>query len=298
MKSAGVLTSKAREHHALGASVAAMLLVVLASALASAQTAADTTASATWKSAAAASTAAATAPPAAGAPIAEAAVPAPSRAVVAPSGYSGKDAMPSNMVSTQPAPDGTQPGIAEIPPTNSGDAQSQNSNDGSEVARYQEEQSGMPPEQLRSLQQFDAEGELSTPFGMQLREAKRSLKSGEEADGLLVITVTKDSPAAAVGLRPYNHTVHDAMAAAAMVGAVFSGGLSVVLIPALDYMQVGESYDMIIGVDGSRVTNFLDFQDRMRDLQPGEVVYLSVLRDGKRVQLTMPVPANVVQATN
>ena len=78
-----------------------------------------------------------------------------------------------------------------------------------------------------------------------------------------------------------------------MVGAlVFSGGLSVVVIPALDYMQVGESYDMIIGVDGSRVTNFLDFQDRMRDLQPGEIVYLSIVRDGKRVQVTMPVPTD------
>ena len=82
-----------------------------------------------------------------------------------------------------------------------------------------------------------------------------------------------------------------------MVGAVFSGGLAVVVIPAIDYMQVGESYDMIIGVDGSRVTNFLDFQDRMRDLQPGELVYLSVVRDGKRVQVTMPVTTDVVQST-
>jgi S1-C subfamily serine protease len=81
-----------------------------------------------------------------------------------------------------------------------------------------------------------------------------------------------------------------------MVGSLFSGGLSVLVIPALDYMQVGESYDMIIGVDGSRVTNFLDFQDRMRDLQPGEIVYLSILRDGKRLQITMPVTANIVRA--
>jgi len=65
-----------------------------------------------------------------------------------------------------------------------------------------------------------------------------------------------------------------------------------------DDMQVGKSYDMIIGVDGSRVTNFLDFQDQMRDLQPGEVIYLSVVRNGKRVQVTMPVPASISQATN
>ena len=88
----------------------------------------------------------------------------------------------------------TAPGTAEIAPANPADASqqqpagiatdSQTSNDASEVARYQEEQSGMPPEQLKALQEFDSEGELSSPFGMQLREAKRSLKSGEEADGL------------------------------------------------------------------------------------------------------------------
>ena len=212
------------------------------------------------------------------------------------------------MVATPPDLDGAQPGTAEIPPANPADgsqqqpppspADSQPSNESGEVARYQEEQSGLPPEQLRSLQQFDSEGELSTPFGMQLREARRTLKSGEEADGLLITAVAKDSPAEAVGLHAYSHSVHDALAAAAMVAAVFSGGLAVVVIPALDYMQVGESYDMIIGVDGSRVTNFLDFQDRIRDLQPGEVVYLSVVRNGKRLQVTMPVPANVLQATN
>src|SRR5208337_585245 len=276
MKNAGVPTSKARERHALGASLAAMLLVLFASAFASAQSGADTTASETWKTAAACSTAAA----------------------------------PSNMV---PTPldniEATAPGTAEIPPADSVGALQQqppgaapdsqsSSADGSEVARYQEEQSGMPPEQLKALQEFDSEGELSTPFGMQLREAKRTLKSGEDADGLLITAVAKGSPAAAVGLRPYSHGVHDALAAAAMVGAVFSGGLSIVVIPAIDYMQVGESYDMIIGVDGSRVTNFLDFQDRMRDLQPGEVVYLSVVRDGKRLQVTLPVTANTLQATN
>ncbi len=274
MKSAGALASKPREYRALAASLAAMLLVLLVSSVASAQSAVDTTASDTWRIAAASAAASPTA--------------------------SG----PSNMVATPLDNDPTPSGATEIAPASPDASQQQSasggpdSNDGSEVARYQEEQSGMPPEQLKALQEFDSEGELSTPFGMQLREAKRSLKTGEEADGLLITTVAKGSPAAAVGLRPYNHTVHDALAAAAMVGAVFSGGLSVVVIPALDYMQVGESYDMIIGVDGSRVTNFLDFQDRMHDLQPGEVVYLSILRDGKRVQVTMPVPTTILQATN
>jgi len=76
------------------------------------------------------------------------------------------------------------------------------------------------------------------------------------------------------------------------------GQFAILLMPVLGSMQVGESYDMIIGVDGSRVTNFLDFQDCMRNLQPGEVIYLSVVRNGKRLQVTMPVSAAVMQATN
>jgi len=283
--------------------------VVFASALAAAQSGAETAASETWKTAAA--SAAASAPTAGsgdGAPIAKAAAPLAARTAIAPSADSATATGPSNMVATPPDLDNAQSGIAEIPPANSADASqqqqqssaadSQSSNESSEVARYEEEQSGLPPEQLRRWQQFDSAGELSTPFGMQLREARRTLKSGEEADGLLITAVEQGSPAAAAGLHAYKHNVHDALAAAAMVGAVFSGGLAVVVIPALDYMQVGESYDLIIGVDGSRVTNFLDFQDRMRDLQPGEVIYLSVVRDGKRLQVTMPVPANVLQATN
>ncbi|MFZ2059775.1 MAG: PDZ domain-containing protein [Candidatus Binatus sp.] len=280
MKNAGALASKAREHHAFGASLAAMLLVVFASALACAQSS-DTTASETWKSAAASAAAA-----------------------------SSTSAGPTNLV---PTPldnvEAAVPDTAEISPSSqqqpSGtasdsqtSADSQPPNQSNDIARYQEEQSGVPPQQLMQ-QQFDNDGELSTPFGMQLREARRTLKSGEEADGLLITTVEKGGPAATAGLHSYSHVVHDALTGVAMAGALLPfGQAAILLIPVLDVMQVGESYDMIIGVDGSRVTNFLDFQDRMRDLQPGEIVYLSVVRNGKRLQVTLPVTANTLQANN
>jgi hypothetical protein len=282
MKSAGVSASRTRRPRALAASLAATLIVIFASALASAQSGPDTIATATWKTAAAASAASA----------------------------------PSNLVPTPPDINASQAGAAEIPASTAGDidtsqqepapnpvgsqpVNSQPSNQSDDVRRYEEEQSGMPPEQLKSLQQFDSEGELSTPFGMQLREAKRTLKSGEDADGLLITAVAKGSPADNVGLRAYTHGIHDALAGAAIAGMMVPGGqFAILLLPVLDYMQVGESYDMIIGVDGSRVTNFLDFQDRMRYLQPGELIYLSVLRDGKRIQVTMPVTAAIVQAAS
>lgn len=258
-----------------------MLLVVFASALASAQSS-DTTASETWKSAAA-SAAAASSTSAGPTNL----VPTPLDSVEA--------AVPDTAETSPPSSQPQQSGTASDSQTS---ADSQPSNESNDIARYQEEQSGVPPQQLMQ-QQFDNDGELSTPFGMQLREARRTLKSGEEADGLLITTVEKGGPAATAGLHPYSHVVHDALTGVAMAGALLPfGQAAILLIPVLDVMQVGESYDMIIGVDGSRVTNFLDFQDRMRDLQPGEIVYLSVVRNGKRLQVTLPVTANTLQANN
>lgn len=138
---------------------------------------------------------------------------------------------------------------------------------------------------------------FSTPFGIDLTEARRTLKSGEELDGLLIVNVHKGSAAANAGLQGYSHAMHDAITSAAMFGAMasmpFTGGLSTLAVPVIQYLQVGESYDLIIGVDGSRVTNYLDFTHRTRDVLAGELIYLSVVRDGKRIQVTLPVPADL-----
>ena len=282
MKSAGVLTSRACEHHAFGASLAAMLLLLIASTLASAQSGADTTASETWKSAAASAASASTT------------TAGPTNLV--PTTLDNLEKTPPATTEIAPA---SLDNVSQNPTGAALDAQtaadSQSPNESNDIAKYQAEQSGMPPSQL--MQGYNNDGELSTPFGMQLREAKRTLKSGEDADGLLITTVQKGGPAATAGLHPYNHTVHDALAGAAIAASLVPfGQAAILLIPAMDMMQVGESYDMIIGVDGSRVTNFLDFQDRMRDLQPGEIIYLSIVRNGKRLQVTLPVTADTLQA--
>ena len=259
-----------------------MLLVLIASTLASAQSGTDTTASETWRLAAAS---AAASPTAAG----------PSNMV--PTTLDNLEKTPPATTEIAPAsPDNSSQHLSGAALDSQAAADSQAPNESNDIAKYQEEQSGMPPGQL--MQGFGSDGELSTPFGMQLREAKRTLKSGEDADGLLITTVQKGGPAATAGLHPYNHTVHDALAGAAIAASLVPfGQAAILLIPAMDMMQVGESYDMIIGVDGSRVTNFLDFQDRMHDLQPGEIIYLSIVRNGKRIQVTLPVTADTLQAT-
>jgi S1-C subfamily serine protease len=62
-----------------------------------------------------------------------------------------------------------------------------------------------------------------------------------------------------------------------------------VVVPIFESVPLGEAYDLIIGVDGARVANFLDFYDCVRNVQPGEIVYLNVLRNGHRVQVPLSI---------
>jgi PDZ domain-containing protein len=163
--------------------------------------------------------------------------------------------------------------------------------DSPDVRRYEREQSGMiDPQQFGNMNSFLAEGSFSSPIGVELREGRRKLSDGEEADGLMVLEVVKGSPAATAGLHGYKHTAHTAMAGVALATAMLVFPPAIFVLPVLDYTHAGESYDMIIGVDGSRVSNSLDFEDRMHDVRPGEIVYLSVLRDGKRAQIRVYLP--------
>ncbi len=311
----------------MAAAMAATALALNGGELASAQheSADESAASAAWKTAALASTPATSSdakpspaasapvnagvtPPADDAPIAEIPMPPSTPRASAPASANHlKKTGASNLVPT-PSDANDAPNLSEIPSVSGGlpdepsasTTGSQPSTELNEVTRYEQEQSGMPPEQLKSLQEYDSGSEIITSSGMQLREDRRTLNSGEEADGLLVVGVRKGSPAEEAGLHAYNAAGHQMITGVAMAAAMFFPP-ALVLVPAIDYSSIGESYDLIIGVDGARVRNFLDYQDRTRDTQPGEMIYLSVVRDGKRLQITVPVPPgppNLTQATN
>jgi S1-C subfamily serine protease len=86
-----------------------------------------------------------------------------------------------------------------------------------------------------------------------------------------------------------HRAVHDVLKGAAVVASlVFPPAL--LAVPVIETIQLGENYDLIIGVDGYRVTNFMNFQDQLREAQPGETVYFNILRGGKRLQLLVQMP--------
>jgi hypothetical protein len=151
-----------------------------------------------------------------------------------------------------------------------------------------------PP--IGSLNDFMSEGDITSPLGIVVREDKRRLKSGREVEGLLIVDVSAGSPAAHAGLHPYRQTVRNTLETAAIAGAIFFPP-AVLLVPVFDQVHLGESYDLIIGIDGSRVTNLLDFEDHLRDVQAGEIVYFSIVRNGERMQIPVPVPDNLAGPT-
>jgi len=160
-----------------------------------------------------------------------------------------------------------------------------------EIARYQSAQTPAEPPQMRGIKEFIAQGVAVTPLGLEVREARRKLRSGEPAEGLLILEVKHGSAAQSAGLQSYQHSTHDMMAGAAVAAAMVFAP-AILLLPMLDYLEIGESYDLIIGIDGNRVTNFLEFEDRMRKVNAGELVYLSILRNGARMQVAVRVPAD------
>lgn len=183
------------------------------------------------------------------------------------------------------APNGQQPASSSL--------QNQQDYANPQIAAYVRAQEGISdPAQMQSLQAFMAQGAFTSPIGLELREARRTLASGEAADGLLILKVIQGSPAAMAGLHGYHQAIHSALTGAAIAAAMVFPP-AILAVPVVVNAQVGENYDLIIGVDGDRVTNFLDFEDRMRDVRGGELVYFSVVRNGYRKQITVKIPKDM-----
>jgi C-terminal processing protease CtpA/Prc len=142
---------------------------------------------------------------------------------------------------------------------------------------------------LHTLNEFLSETSETSPIGVELREDICKLNNGAKAEGLAVLSVRKDSPAAKAGLQSAHNTTHQVLEGASVIAAlVFPPAIMATAI--IDETRVGESYDVIIGVDGKRVSNVLEFEDQIRDLKGGDVVYLTVVRKGSRLQIPVQVP--------
>ena|SRR5579871_358354 len=156
-------------------------------------------------------------------------------------------------------------------------------------APYQMDQDTGGPEPPGAQEYMDANEQISV-YGIEMRIDTR--KAEREVQGLLVIDIEPGSPGAAAGLHPFRERTRDVLNGVGMLAAM-AFPPAMVIVPIVESVPLHENYDMIIGVDGTRVTNFAELWERMRMVRPGEIVYLNVLRDGHRVQLPMQVTSAV-----
>jgi len=143
---------------------------------------------------------------------------------------------------------------------------------------------------LHSLDEYVHGGIIEvSPLGLRLREDQRDLKSGGPARGVLIVAVAKGSPAADAGLEAVQEAPRQVLTGVAIAGSM-AFPPAIILLPIFASLPIGRDGDLIIAVDGSRVTNVLDFEDDIRDAQPGEIVYLTIIRAGARLQVRVPIP--------
>lgn len=161
-----------------------------------------------------------------------------------------------------------------------------------QAAPNQLEQSTSAPDPPGLMEYMEANEQISV-FGIAMRIETR--KAEKEIQGLLVVDIMPGSPGAVAGLHPFRQPMRDFFNGVGMLASM-AFPPAVVVVPIVESVPLREAYDLIIGVDGSRVTNFVDFYDCVRDARPGEIIYLNVLRNGHRVQLAMHITSAVPPA--
>jgi hypothetical protein len=127
-----------------------------------------------------------------------------------------------------------------------------------------------------------------SPIGALLQHNCTDLLSRQMACGLAVLEVRPGTPAAAAGMRPYSGLVHTLLGAT-IVSAAMVFPPAFAAIGLVDQTHVGESYDLIIGVDGRRIHTIHDFEVALINVRFGDVLYLTIVRAGKRLQIPMRV---------
>ncbi len=114
-------------------------------------------------------------------------------------------------------------------------------------------------------------------------------REGHWVEGVIIVKVLNNSPAARAGLRGQQAAVQNVLEAGVVVCSVFFPP-GFMALPIIEESGIGKSYDLIIAVDGERVRDVLGFDDALEKAEPGEILYLSIIRGSHHWQIPVPIP--------
>ena len=125
-----------------------------------------------------------------------------------------------------------------------------------------------------------------------------SIRDGQQVTGLEVTEVDPNSPAERAGLK--TPTPRSTLGATGETTGELLGPLDSALKPLLVKSgQLGEDGDLIVAIDDHRVTGDSDLPDRLARLHPGDIIYLTVLRQQRggvyktvKLPVTLGAPRN------
>jgi hypothetical protein len=127
-----------------------------------------------------------------------------------------------------------------------------------------------------------------------------STRAGQQVSGLEVMDVDADSPASRAGLK--SRTPMTTIGASGATAGELLGPLDAALRPLLVKSgQLGQDGDLIVAIDDHRVTSDSDLPDHLSRLHPGDIIYLTVLRqqrDGSYKAVKLPVTLGDPKSTN
>jgi hypothetical protein len=127
-----------------------------------------------------------------------------------------------------------------------------------------------------------------------------SSADGQQVSALKVMSVDPDSPAARAGLTA--GTPATTIGATTQTAGQLLGPLDAALRPLLAKSgQLGKDGDLIVAIDDHRVTADSDLRDRLAQLHPGDIIYLTVLRqqrDGSYKTVKLPVTLGFPSSTS
>lgn len=120
-------------------------------------------------------------------------------------------------------------------------------------------------------------------FGIQVEDVVDRFV-GQDVWGVEVLNVRPSSPGALAGLQSRRAGLHNFLETLTFAGMLAFPPIGVGYMLISDG-AIGDWHDLIIGVDGARVHDVSELESALERAKEGDIVYLSVLRAGKRLQI-------------